>query len=210
MIPSMATRRPRHPLLQLPAKHGAREQALRAARLAAISAINALPQENIDLLNAGGVDLAQTDVDDLISFSGEDFRAINIDTARLEGLELAGTWRLGNWNAEANMTLQSTEDRTTGQPLLRRPERKGSITLDYRFDSGSWLGMEWFHSCSRNDFGGITLAGYDLVNLRAGWRFAPSWRTELRGENLGDADYEPAYGFNAPGRSWFISLSWIP
>jgi vitamin B12 transporter len=152
----------------------------------------------------------RTDVDDLISFSGEDFRAINIDTARLEGLELAGTWRLGNWNAEANMTLQSTEDRSTGQPLLRRPERKGSLTLDYRFDSGSWLGMEWFHSGSRNDFGGVTLAGYDLVNLRAGWRFAPSWRTELRGENLGDADYEPAYGFNAPGRSWFISLSWIP
>mgnify|MGYP002063045463 CR=1 FL=1 len=65
----------------------------------------------------------------------------------------------GGWNLEANVTLQSAEDRTTGNPLLRRPERKGSVTLDYRFDSGSWLGMEWFHSGSRNDFGGVTLAG---------------------------------------------------
>ena len=152
----------------------------------------------------------RTDVDDLISFSGDRFSAVNIDAARLDGLELAATWQRGGWHAEASLTLQSAEDRATGEPLLRRPERKGSVTLDYRFDGGSWLGMEWFHSGSREDFGGVTLAGYDLVNLRAGWRFTPSWRTELRGENLGDADYEPAYGFNAPGRSWFISLSWIP
>ncbi|MEJ2383354.1 MAG: TonB-dependent receptor [Xanthomonadales bacterium] len=161
---------------------------------------------------SGGVSafVHRTDVDDLIAFSGENFRAINIDTARVEGLELAGDWRRGGWNLEANVTLQSAEDRTTGNPLLRRPERKGSVTLDYRFDNGSWLGLEWFHSGSRSDFGGITLAAYDLVNLRAGWRFAPAWRTELRGENLADADYEPAYGFNAPGRSFFISLSWLP
>ena len=152
----------------------------------------------------------RTDVDDLIAFNGEGYRAVNIDTARLEGLELSGAWRHGGWRAEANLTLQTTEDRTTGMTLLRRPERKGSVTLDYRFTGDSWLGLEWFHSGRRDDFGGITLAGYDLVNLRAGWRFAPSWRTELRGENVGDVDYEPAYGFNAPGRAWFISLSWLP
>ena len=33
---------------------------------------------------------------------------------------------------------------------------------------------------------------------------------EIRGENLADEDYEPAYGFNAPERSWFISLAWMP
>lgn len=162
--------------------------------------------------DAGGVAafFHRTDVDDLISFSGENFRAENVETARIEGLELTGTWRRGGWNLEASLTVQSAEDRTTGQALLRRPERKGSLALDYRFEDGSWLGLEWFHSGSRRDYGGITLAGYDLVNLRAAWRFAPAWRTELRGENLADTTYEPAYGFNASGRAWFISLSWIP
>jgi len=152
----------------------------------------------------------RTEVDDLISFSGEGYQAINIDSARLQGFELLGTWNRGGWVAEASLTLQSTEDRGTGQALLRRPDRKGSLTLDYRFDNGSWLGMEWFHSGERTDYGGVALAGYDLLNLRAGWRFSPSWGAELRGENLSDADYEPAYGFNAAGRSWFISLSWRP
>ena len=152
----------------------------------------------------------RTDVDDLITFSGEAFQAINIDDARLEGLELAGSWQHGGWSAEANLTLQSTEDRATGETLLRRPERKGSLTLDYHFDNGSWLGFEWFHSGERFDYGGVALDSYDLLNLRGGWQVNPSWRIELRAENLADADYEPARGFNAAGRSGFISLSWRP
>ncbi len=152
----------------------------------------------------------RSDVDDLIAFSGEAFQAINVDSARLEGVEIAGEWRPGRWTVAANLTLQSSEDRSTGGDLLRRPQRKGSVQVDYRFDDGSWLGLEWFHSGDRSDFGGVTLAAYDLLNLRAGWRFAPAWRAELRGENLADADYEPAFGFNAAGRSWFISLSWLP
>jgi vitamin B12 transporter len=152
----------------------------------------------------------RTDVDDLIAFAGPEFQAVNVDSARLEGLELAGAWRHGGWAAEASLTLQSTEDRATGADLLRRPDRKGSAVLDYRFDNGSWLGLEWFHSGERLDYGGVVLAAYDLLNLRAGWRFGAAWRAELRGENLADERYEPAYGFNAAGRSWFISLSWQP
>ena len=152
----------------------------------------------------------RTDVDDLIAFNGEAFQAVNVDTARLEGLELLATAHRGNWHAEAGLTLQSAEDRATGAALLRRPERKGSITLDYRFEDGSWLGLEWFHSGARMDYGGVILASYDLLNLRAGLRLTPSWSAELRGENLLDEDWEPAWGFNAAGRSCFISVSWRP
>ena len=161
---------------------------------------------------AGGISVTayRSDVDDLIAFSGPEFQAVNIDTARLQGAELTGDWRRGGWRLEANLTLQSATDRSTGAALLRRPDRKGSVTLDYRFEGGSWLGVEWFHAGRRDDYGGVTLAAYDLLNLRAGWRFAPAWRADLRGENLADTDYEPAYGFNAPGRSWFLSLSWLP
>ena len=110
----------------------------------------------------------------------------------------------------ANATFQRTEDRSTGESLLRRPEQKGSVSLDRRFANGSWLGLEWFYSGERNDFGGITLDSYSLLNLRAGWVFSPRWQLELRGDNLADAVYEPAYGFNAAGRSWFLSLAWKP
>lgn len=154
--------------------------------------------------------LFRTDVDDLIAFNGELFQAINVDEARLEGLELEYTLAPEGWLLNASATLQHTEDRATGMPLLRRPEEKGSVTLDRQFDNGSWVGVEWFYSGEREDFGGVTLSDYHLLNLRAGWSFTPAWRLELRGENLGDEAYEPAYGFNSAGRSWFLSLAWLP
>ena len=152
----------------------------------------------------------RTEVDDLIAFNGEAFQAINIDEATLEGVELEYSYSRSLWDFGASATFQAAEDSTTGEPLLRRPDEKGSVTLDRRFDNGSWLGLEWLYIGKRYDFGGIELASYQLVNLRAGWRFLPSWRVELRADNLSDEAYEPAYGFNAAGRSWFISLAWIP
>ena len=56
----------------------------------------------------------------------------------------------------------------------------------------------------------MTLGSYNLLNLRAGWAFTPTWRLELRGDNLADTAYEPAFGFDAAGRAWFLSLAWVP
>ena len=152
----------------------------------------------------------RTDVNDLIAFNGEFFQAVNIDRAQLEGVELEYRLARRGWSLKATATFQDTEDRASGEDLLRRPRNKGSLTLDRRFSNGSWVGIEWFHSGQRSDFGGITLDSYDLLNLRAGWSVAPAWRVELRGDNLSDEIYEPAYGFNASGRAWFLSLAWLP
>jgi vitamin B12 transporter len=154
--------------------------------------------------------LYRTDVEDLIAFNGPNFGAINIDEARLEGLELAYSLARGAWALNANATFQDTEDRATGDSLLRRPDEKASVSLDYHFANGSWAGLEGFWSGERLDFGGITLDSYALLNLRAGWVFADRWQLELRGENLADEDYEPAFGFNSAGRSFFVSVAWRP
>jgi len=152
----------------------------------------------------------RTRVKDMISFTGPLYQAENIDQALLKGLELDYTLSRAGWLVNANATFQRAEDQVTDEPLLRRPHQKGSITVDRRFSNGSWVGLDWFYSGKRLDFGGITLASYSLINFHAGWEFAPSWRLELRGDNLADENYEPAYGFNAAGRSWFVSLAWMP
>jgi outer membrane cobalamin receptor len=81
--------------------------------------------------------------------------------------------------------------------------------VDRRFDNEAWLGLEWLYRRARR-FRGITLDSYQLLNVRTGWAFRPAWRLELRGENLADEGYEPAYGFDGAGRSWFLSLAWNP
>ena len=152
----------------------------------------------------------RTEVEDLIAFNGEAFQAINIKQARLKGVEFDYQYQGTYWFFNANATLQDAKDSDSGEPLLRRPDEKAFLSLERRFDNGSWLGLEWLYNGDRYDFAGISLDSYQLVNLFSGWQFAPSWRMELRGENLADEVYEPVYGFNAPGRSWFISLAWIP
>ena len=152
----------------------------------------------------------RTEVDDLIAFNGPLFQAININRARLEGIELEYALDRSGWLLEASATWQDTQDLDTGADLLRRPERKAALRLDRQVGEDGWLGLEWLYAGERTDFGGVGLDSYWLLNLRAGWAFQPRWRLELRGENLADELYEPAYGFNAAGRAWFLSLAWLP
>ncbi|NNJ78240.1 MAG: TonB-dependent receptor [Xanthomonadales bacterium] len=160
--------------------------------------------------SALSVSAYRTEAKDLIAFTGEEFRAINIDEARLKGLEFDYRISSTDWDFGFNATLQDNKDLVTGNALLRRPDRKASMTVDRRFGDGSWLGIEWIYIGDRLDFGSIRLDSYQLVNLRGGWRFHPAWQAEIRGENLADEPYDPAWGFNAAGRSWFLSLAWIP
>jgi vitamin B12 transporter len=152
----------------------------------------------------------QTDVESLIAFSGKDFQAVNINEAELRGLELEYSLERARWLFNTNATLQHTEDRFTGTSLLRRPDRKASLSINRDFENGSWLGAEWFVSGERLDFGGQTLPGYALLNLAAGYRLSTALSLELRLDNLLDHDYEPASGFNSAERSAFLSLNWSP
>ena len=150
----------------------------------------------------------RTDVDQLIAFSGFNFGAVNIDKVTLRGLEAEIQHRGQLWSLRANLTLQDTEDASTGMALLRRPEEKASVSIDRNFAQGGWLGMDWFASGSRLDFGGVTLPGYGLISVRGGWSLSRALTAQWRVENLLDIFYEPAAGYNASGRAVFFSLDW--
>ncbi|MCF6225920.1 MAG: TonB-dependent receptor [Xanthomonadales bacterium] len=153
------------------------------------------------------VSLFSTRIDDLIAFAGVDFQAININQAEIEGLEAEYSVQTQNWQFTVNGTLQDTENKSTGAELLRRPQQKYSLVLDRHWDNGAWLGAEVFYSGKREDFG-ATLASYSLLNLRAGMPLGHSFRVEARVENVLDEFYQPAFGFNAADRAYFISINW--
>jgi vitamin B12 transporter len=150
--------------------------------------------------------LYQTRIDDLIDFAGEDFQAINIRTARVQGAEISYRMETNQWTGQASLTWQDAEDRDSGLALLRRPDQKAAISLDRRFAGGHWLGFEVIHSGERFDVGQARLPSYVVVNLRGGWQLGRSLRLEARLENIGDRFYEPAVGFNAQPRSVFVGL----
>ena len=148
-------------------------------------------------------------IDDLIAFEGIDNQAINIQQARIEGVEseLIGSTDAWQWRAQGTWTQAINE--STGNALLRRPKIKGLVDVRYRFESGTELGLEVSATGKRPDFGGV-LPGYGRIDLSASWPLADRWRLEGRLENLGDRDYRLVDGYATPGRSLFLRLNYLP
>ena len=154
--------------------------------------------------------LYSTRISNLISFTGPMSRAENVQHARIEGSEFAYVGSGGDWQWSANATLQDTRNEDTDTQLLRRPKFKANLVLERNFGSTLRVGGELVHAGKRDDFGGVELPSYNVLNLRASWRFANDWRLTARIENLTDRDYELVHGYNTPGRSGFVEVVWQP
>ena len=95
--------------------------------------------------------------------------------------------------------------------MLRRPKQKFTSVLEAAFGERAHAGVELVYSGKREDYGNVTLGAYTLVNLRASLRAERTdWSVGARLENLFDRDYELVHGYNTPGRSGFLTLSWEP
>jgi vitamin B12 transporter len=152
-----------------------------------------------------------THVRGLIDFSGgATFRAINIDQAVIDGGELGQHWRRGAWRLDSALTLQNPRNRASGDPLLRRPKQKLASVLSLALGERASVGIEVNASSKAVDVGGIELGGYALVAARASYALGDEWRIGLRADNLFDRDYALVHGYNTPGRSGYLTVSWQP
>jgi vitamin B12 transporter len=155
-----------------------------------------------------GVHAYRTRIDDLIVFAGgNDFHAINVKRARVDGVELTYAASFGRWQIDANATVQAPIDQENDKLLLRRPRRKAAAVLGYTFDCGLELGAEGYVASARRDFDG-NLPGYALLNVRASWPLMPQLHLDLRIDNALDREYSLASGFNTPDRAWLLGVRW--
>ncbi len=147
----------------------------------------------------------RTDIDDLIAFQGENFAAVNVANANIEGIEAVYQWQTEHWQLDTNASWLNAQD-GLDQPLLRRADEKASIRL--RRDVGPvGLGVEWSYTGERPDFD-RKLDDFSLFNLTAGYRLGAAWQLTARVENLLDEEYQLASGFRAPERSGWLGLRW--
>ncbi|CAM3499249.1 TonB-dependent receptor domain-containing protein [Halomonas lysinitropha] len=136
----------------------------------------------------------QTEVDELIALDAS-FRPVNVDEARIHGAELSAGAELHGWTLAAAFTYTDPKDRDTGNQLARRATQ--SLRLDLDRELGDWsLGASWMAQNHRyNDSANQQrLPGYGIVDLRAGWDFAPMWSARLTVDNLLDKEYATARG----------------
>lgn len=151
-----------------------------------------------------------TRTDDLLQYDTATSKFQNVAAARNRGIEVSYTGRWAQATTNASLTLQDPEDRTTGRGLVRRARAMASAGATVPLGAFS-LGGNLRVSGSRPDVSGRPdLGGYALVDLTARWRLADGWDLTARVENLTDRDYQTAYGYNQPGRSFFVGLQWSP
>jgi vitamin B12 transporter len=108
------------------------------------------------------------------------------------------------------LTLQDARNDDTDAQLLRRPKQKFSSAFDAQLSDAFSAGTEVVYAGRADDFGGAKLGAYAILNLRASYVISPEWRIGARVENLGDKNYQLAYGYNTPGRSGYLTVSWSP
>lgn len=147
----------------------------------------------------------ETDFTNLIGFStAPPNNAANIAQAKVEGVELQAEWEAGVWFASLAVTLQKARD-ANNQPLLRRPEEKATLAMGYQGSALSAM-LDLKAAGDSQDFGPVTLEGYEVLGASVTWKVNSSIALSLRGDNLADEVYQVANGFNTAPRSAFVTL----
>lgn len=175
-----------------------------------------------------GLTVFENDIRNLIEFSGPatagctlgGFCPVNVGRAEITGATLEGGWQLhDHWRLSGNFTAQSPRNEDTGDLLIRRGNRYGTLRLDYG-QGPLQAGLEVVGNSRRYNDAANTkvMDGYALVNLTASYALNPDWRLEARADNIFDQDYVLAFTGNTataapygtPGASLFMGLRWQP
>jgi vitamin B12 transporter len=150
---------------------------------------------------------------DLIVLDPVTFIPLNVDEAKVEGIEIGYETVFEGFRVNAQITVQDPVDEATGSLLQRRARDFGSLSL--RKASGSWtFGAEVIASGARfdraNEVPDSRMHGYAILNLSVIYSLNREWSVRGRWNNVFDRDYELAQGFNTPGSNVFVSVQYQP
>lgn len=152
---------------------------------------------------------------DLIGYD-DAFNVMNVNKARIKGLSLSASQKLGNLHLGGNIDIQSPEDEKTGKLLVRRANRHANLNASYTM--GDWrFGAETTASSARynNASNTVKLSGYALLNATVDYRFAKDWSMQARANNILDKQYAIALDFggepyNTSGANLFVNIRYQP
>ena len=153
----------------------------------------------------------QTRAGDLIAWESSLFKPVNVEDARIRGIELTGSATLGEWHLRGQLGWLDARNLDSGKRLARRPQRSARLDLDR--DIGAWgFGVSGIAEAARWDDAANTLrvGGYGTLDARVSWRFAPGWTLQANVVNAFDKRYETSAWYNQPGREFVLSLRWQP
>ncbi|QKJ88993.1 Vitamin B12 transporter BtuB [Paramixta manurensis] len=154
----------------------------------------------------------RNDIDNLIDFNNTTSSYFNISKASIKGIEATASFDTGPLAHTLSYDYVDPRNAETHEVLLRRAKQQVKYQLDwniYDFDwsvSYQYLGQRYDKDFS-SDFNGETvkLGGVSLWDLAVSYPVTSQLTVRGRIANLFDKDYETAYGYQTPGREYFLS-----
>ena len=142
----------------------------------------------------------------------------NIADARALGMELELARRItGHFRVSANYSYVKSRNLLTGLDLAHRPRQTVNLMVDWetplRVLKGKALslGADVTMTSGALDYytngpAPSSIAGHEVLNLRASLPVNERFEIYGRIENVGDAHYQTVYGYNTPGRSVYLGV----
>lgn len=132
----------------------------------------------------------------------------NVTQSSNQGLEVSYSGAVAGSDLRASLTLQDPRNESTGQAQIRRARTMASLGVSRPL--GAWtLGAELRYTGERPDIqGNPSLEAYTLAQVSARYRLNRDTHLTARIDNLFDARYQTAYGYNQSPRAAFVGLVW--
>lgn len=151
------------------------------------------------------------DFDQMIDFDSVRWLYVNVSEARVRGVELEMTAHPHqDFTIQAHLSVNDTEDGSTGEKLIRRPQLHGGLGCTYTLPQKGNVSLNLRHVGKRDDLDfdvwpaqRVRLDAYWLLDLALNFRLSAHLKLTLRGENLLDETYQEVLGYATPGRSGF-------
>ena len=159
----------------------------------------------------------QTDLNHEIGFDPSTFQPVNIERARIRGVELQGDWRNRDWRVGGQLTAMEPLNLSPGpdyDKLLNRRARQSAALSLRRFLRapvlegtngsigvvGRWQGRRYDDLANT-----LPMGGYLTVDLLTQWALGNGWSLEARAANLFDRNYQTAAYFAQDGRHYGLT-----
>lgn len=142
---------------------------------------------------------------DLIDLDFTTFRNVNVGQAKSHGTEAELRFERGLFTARLGLTRLHTENRDTGEALLRRPERSAHLVALVRPGRaslslvGTWVGSRL--DLDPATFAHVDNASYFTLDVAGGWQLRSHIAPFARVLNVLDRRHQPVLGFPALGRT---------
>lgn len=162
-----------------------------------------------------GLDVYQTDIEDLITYSGTSFSIVQVDEARIRGAEFTVDVTLAGWDLSAQLShtdpRNRSRDANNDNLLPRRARNTGRFDVDKAFGAfrvGATVnGAGYRYDDLANK---VRLAGFATTDLRLEYAINDAWTLQAKADNVFDKHYETVAWYNQPGREYGLSIRYQP